>query len=334
MSNNIDHKPENNLPWELISGSFTGSLTAEEEVTLQQWLASSRKNLEEYDKIKRLWEDRVEDYPIYREADEESAWKSFSGKIKLNEPETEVSLRAGQRFFRNFVAIAAAVILLLGIGWLVFRVNSETYESTASSGERVVLKDGSTIVLEPYTKIEVASDYNRNYRNVVLISGEAYFDVIHDNEKPFIVRLGHTQVRDMGTSFRIRKGSREIHIDVISGKVEFSKPGSKESRLLVAGDKISYDVRKEQFGEITGGEGTGKLNFDNTPLSEAVRSIGQIYQKTIVIADKSISDRKLTAHLEGMDFSSVLEVICRTLHLEYSVKDGTYVISDKVKEQQ
>lgn len=333
MNNNMDPKSGNNFPWELISGSFTGSLTPGEHIKLQKWLSASQKNLDEYGKIKKLWEENLDDYSFYHDADENKSWNSFLSKIKQIDIKKEVISDKRNRFLPTLVAIAAGILFLIGIGWLLFRGGNEVYESTSMSGKKIVLKDGSLLVIKPGSKIEISSGFNRSNRVVLLVTGEAYFRIVHITDKPFIVNLGATQVRDLGTSFRIRKGNREINLDVISGKVEFRKTQGNDSRLLIAGSKITYDIHKDQFGEIqTIGKKPG-LSFDNTPLSEVVTSIQDVYHKKVVLEGKGISDRRLTANLDGMDFTKVMEVICRTLDLEYSVKNDSYIINDRQEEQ-
>ncbi len=73
----MNKSPKNDLPWELIAESLTGSLSAEEELQLQQWISSDAENKEKYLQIKELWKNGMEDYTFYQMANEEESWKAL-----------------------------------------------------------------------------------------------------------------------------------------------------------------------------------------------------------------------------------------------------------------
>lgn len=336
----MNNLSNNNVPWELITQSLTDTLTVEEEIQLQKWFSSDPANKEKYRHIQDLWKNGLEDYMAYKEADENKAWKALNVKLgRVDRDKSEIRTLK-ERFMnnkslRNLVAVAAVFLGLVVIGfWIVMSVRTPAvYETLANAEKKVVLKDGSSISLKPLTKIELARGFNKTNRTVIMIYGEAFFEVFHQKEKPFIVELGKTQVKDIGTSFTIRKGEKEISVAVISGKVEFIKLGTKETRALSAGNNITFNIQKESFGKIKTDKASGNfgaiLNFDNTPLSDAIVSIQEVYGKKIILDDEGIVNKKITAHLHGMPFNTVMDVICKSLGLEYSVHDNTYILKER-----
>lgn len=325
------------MPWELIGQSLTGSLTDEEKLQLQQWLSSADGNRQKYEQLKEMWINGMRDYMLYKEADEKKSWDLLRSKLNVGtaaEAETTmVDERSGKRSLHNILAVAAVFLGLVAIGIVLFLSDNRNtvYESFATEEKRVVLKDGSLVILKPRSKIEVSDEFDKSSRTINMVYGEAYFDVVHLNHKPFVVTLGETQVKDIGTSFTILKNDKEIKVAVESGKVEFSNLDTKEAKTLSAGSKLTYHVDSNNFGKIEKIEtrnGVNVLHFDNTPLSEAIFTIQKVYNTKITV-HKDIADRKLTAQLDGLPYDTVIKVVCKTLGLDYSIRDGQYILKDK-----
>ncbi len=83
--------------------------------------------------------------------------------------------------------------------------------------------------------------------------GEAWFDVVHNSNKSFIVELGSTQIRDIGTSFTIHKDLNTIDVAVSTGKIAFVKLSTKETKELNAGSAITFTMKSESFGNVKRG---------------------------------------------------------------------------------
>jgi len=340
----MDTSPKYNIPWELIAESLTGSLTVEEELQLTQWLLSDPDNNAKYLKIQELLENGMEDYQLYKMADGNEAWKSLHLKLQQGKPESkdtkviQGSYSVRPAFSRNMVAVAAVFLGLVGIGlWYILTKDSPViYETAFNEQKKVTLVDGSAITLEPLTKIEISKNYNKTSRTVIMTCGEAYFDVVHRTDKPFTVELGATQIKDIGTTFTIRKGEKKINITVTSGKVAFVKVSSKEGRELSAGSGVTFDVEHESFDEIKPVKSSmmdrQMMNFNDTPLADVVMVIQKVYGKKVVIGDHKTANKKITAQLDGVPYDTVMKVICKSLKLEYFINDSVYVLKEITRE--
>ena len=340
----MDNSPKNDLPWELIAESLTGNLSVEEELQLQQWISSSAENKERFMQIKELWNTGMEDYRFYQMANEEESWKALQSKMRKNNPDQKVTkviqgrFNQRQKFIRNLIAIAAVFIGFVGIGlWFVLPKNNPViYETALNEQMKVNLTDGSVITLLSKTKIRVPSSFNRSGRTIIMEAGEAGFDVIHNPRKSFIVELGSTQIKDIGTSFTIRKELNSIDVSVSAGKIAFVKLSTRETKELNAGSAITYDVQHESFGKIKAADSTKiarqLLSFKNTPLNEVIANIQRVYGKKIIIND-GIDNKTFTGQLDGMSFKGALKVICTTYGLEYEINDSIYILKAKTIEQ-
>jgi transmembrane sensor len=335
----MDHSPKYDIPWELITDSFTGGLSPEDEQRFNEWLSSDPDNGEKYARLRKLWEEGLEDYRFYQLADESTAWTNLSTKMKSEKTIVPDSVFKNRRnlFDRNLSGIAAGFLILTAIGYLVFfRNNNVVYKTAADERREIRLKDGSEVILKPQTRIKVAQDFNKTSRTIFIEEGEAAFDVSHQ-DKPFVVKAGPVRIEDLGTSFIIKKGDDLIHVEVSSGKVAFIINATDEKKELTAGTSITFSLSEKRFGDITNTK-TGQIiqnapmNFDNSPLSEVLASVEKIYGNRIGIADSAIGKKRLTADFNGVPFENVINIICRSLNLEFTVKDSTYLLNEKRKE--
>ena len=55
----------------------------------------------------------------------------------------------------------------------------------------------------------------------------------------------------------------------------------------------------------------------------------KVYDKTIKLENENIGHKKVTAHLDGIPYNTALDIVCKALDLEYTVKDGIYVLREK-----
>src|SRR5690606_22571909 len=99
------------------------------------------------------------------------------------------------------------------------------YNSTEVSkpGERksIQLPDGTKVMLNAGSTIHIAADFNATSRQLTLV-GEAFFDVVHNAEKPFIIHTGAMDIKVLGTVFNVRAypGDKTSETSLLKGSVE------------------------------------------------------------------------------------------------------------------
>lgn len=334
----MDTLPINDFPWELITESLTGNISAEGESELQKWFSDNSDNKKKFLQIREMWENGMEDYRYYRMANETEAWKALQLKMGTGHTEQKKHVLLPGKFVKRIpvlrsLAIAAAFIGVVGLIWFVLNRNTpEIYVTAINEQKKITLLDGTVITLQQQTSIEVPHRYNKSGRTIIMASGEAEFDVLHQADKPFTVELGTTRIKDIGTRFFIHKEDKLIHVAVTSGKVAFELIDTKESREVSAGAAITFDVQSRRFGSINAIESSKAfeklLVFESTPLSEVIISIQRVYGRRVVISD-SIANMNFTAKLYGMSYDNAIQVICKSLDLEYSGRDSIYTLRAK-----
>ncbi|MBN8850916.1 MAG: FecR domain-containing protein [Sphingobacteriales bacterium] len=336
--------PYNDLPWDLIVSALQGVLSAEEETQFQQWLALSSDNRSTYERLQRMWGEEMADYQFYQQADEGGAWKelrSRMGELALPEgagvlPEEEVETRLGAISGRaaqgkgrilamKWAAVAAALLLLAGAEWWYVSRKGEQYMTAANETKRIPLPDGSMVVLNEHTQLRVESDYNKTDRKLVLVSGEARFDVVHNPERPFVVDMGDVSVKDIGTGFTIDRTADSIKVIVSEGRIAFVRHETGETHEIGAGQAVSFYAAEHKFGSVSNRDDL--LRFDDKPLSDVIAALERTSGKKIVLSDTTMGQKKLTVHLGGESFEDAIKTICASLNLEYSVVNGEYVLT-------
>jgi transmembrane sensor len=152
---------------------------------------------------------------------------------------SEVEAARGNWFRRRrWLAITASVgvIAILGGILAMLELSAPVYSTAFGEQRSIQFEDGSTVELNSRSKIRVK--YSKQERDVELTEGQALFHVAHDAHRPFIVAVGATRVRALGTQFDVYKKSSGTVVTVVEGRVAvYSAP----QNLL---SENSGDVRK------------------------------------------------------------------------------------------
>lgn len=330
---------EHTIPWDLIIPALQGSLNPEEEAQLQLWISSNPGNQELFNQLKKTWNEELNDYAIYREADENIAWDAL--RIKLEEQRNEgrenatvITGNFNRRRINLIRWTSVAAIFVLTVGaffWYMTNRSGDIYQTGNNERQTVSLPDGSSILLYPETRIDIPKDYNKSNRVVTLKNGEAFFEVKHDERIPFIVEMGTANVKDIGTSFVIQKSKDSIKVSVTSGEVAFTNNLNNETRELSAGMSLKFQPGKRNSAPtilIDSAKITNHslLYFENMPLSEVILKLQEVYNKKIVLLDVDIAQKRFKADLEGQSFETAIDILCKSLNIKYFAENGVYYL--------
>ena len=145
---------------------------------------------------------------------------------------------------RRVPALAVAAVLAVGVaigvaGWML-RSSSETYATARGEQKRVMLADGSVMMLDTQTAVEVSMEPHR--RSVELLHGRAHFEVAKDKTRPFAVRFGDRSVVAVGTEFDIVRDGERASVLLTHGKVLLESAAGP--RMMSPGERFSFDKEK------------------------------------------------------------------------------------------
>lgn len=211
------------------------------------------------------------------------------------------------------VAAAAVVALVAGGAYLYLQQVGPVVGSYASeTGKRreLVLDDGTKVVLNIGS--EIATSYSRNQRDVVLVRGEANFDVAHDKARPFVVRAGEGSVTALGTRFQVRRDEQRVLITLLHGSIRVRTPRGSQTLLpdeqaILSGSGAITVASIDPAGAL--GWMEGRLRFRDTPLSEVVFQANRYSDQKLLIADQSVSSIKLSGNFMAGDSASIASAV-------------------------
>lgn len=216
----------------------------------------------------------------------DAEWKRLSqASVAFKTSDKKVMKMPGVFWKKGFISVAAALLFLLTFTFigllLVNRSNvndaASTIVKSASSGQKisVTLADGTKVKLNSDSEIQYPAKFTGDAREVVL-KGEAFFDVAHNESLPFRVRTSDVTVMVLGTSFNVNAypESADTQVALEKGKVKVNIKGNEEiflnpnEMLRVNRDDHSHQIQLYDPDETTGWRDgwvyIGKANFRNT----------------------------------------------------------------------
>ena len=242
--------------------------------------------------------------------------------------------------WRGWGLRAAAVIAFVLGGAVLFRaVRSGSPSSAETSWARTIttavgqrdstmLPDGSRVLLGPGSELRIASgfaDTKTAREREVSLRGEAFFDVVHDAARPFVVRAGGAVIRDVGTTFVVHSDAAEgVRVVVTSGAVQLSVAGAGDNGVVL---RPTDRATLEPAGRVTIDRGSatdadlawtrGQLVFRDAPIPQVVADLRRWYGIELRPADSSLAGRHYNGAFSGRESR---QEILRSLLLAFDAK--------------
>lgn len=235
---------------------------------------------------------------------------------------------------RSVLAAAAAVIaviLTIGIFFQYGRLSKKEIASNNISHQKknhsnlqqeenrlIFLPDGSKVILNSGSRLNYPSSFDGAKSREVFLEGQAFFDVMHNETKPFIVHTGRLKTIVLGTAFNIKAlpDDKEITVTVTRGKVKV-KDASRVLGIITPNQEIRYNRQKETAVMKTVNNDhyldwkDEKLLFDNVTVSEAAKMLEEKYKVTIIINDESVNSQRFTTTFpRDINLDQALKSIC------------------------
>jgi transmembrane sensor len=221
-------------------------------------------------------------------------------------------------------------------------------EVVTAMGERssLTLSDGSRITVLAGSRLTIPGDLGRGGRRQVWLEGEAFFDVVHDSLRPFVVHTRHGVAEDLGTEFvvstypemsgmrlAVREGLvalRSATDTAPAAKATFPPPPADTIALLGPGDvaRVSRDgaVAVARHQDVGGffAAAEGVLALQAVPLRDAIPRIERWYAITIAVPDRALLARRVTGTFREESAESALGSVAMALEAR-AVWTGTRV---------
>ncbi|THV20223.1 FecR family protein [Peteryoungia ipomoeae] len=236
---------------------------AEVDRQWQAWMQRSDMHVAAWTRICRTWAALGEQPPLI--------------KARLVQPEGNA-----RRTPRRRPYVATATLLIAGLAAVIFgpalRMRLEAdFRTSAGETEVVTLADGSRVTLAPETAI--AEGFDPALRRIKLLSGEAYFEVTRDPQRPFTVEASNASVRVLGTAFGVRETQEGTRVELASGSISLTPGRAEDAIPLSPGDVVTVakGSGEVKHGRIDPGEialwREGKLSVSDETLGDVVALI-------------------------------------------------------------
>jgi transmembrane sensor len=279
----------------------------------EAWLAADPKNRTAYDSIERSWaglgEAVVDDRIL------EMRREARSAPQKRRSPwRPPLSIAAS-----ILVVVTVAVGILIRYSPLTAQRDATDYVTQVGERSTITLPDGSTVVLNTASRIQVAFD--EQTRRVQLLAGQAWFEVAKNQPRPFVVEAGDRIVTAHGTAFDVRIEDHDrVQVTLIEGRVSVETntrtgagPTVHEHEDLLPGDQLTVTAarpgvkRKTDVAKATSWR-EGQIIFDDDTLETAVAEVNRYSPKKIILDPRLANLRMSGVFIAGRSDSFVQTV--------------------------
>ena len=265
----------------------------------------------------------------------------------------------------RITAAAACLLIIAGLGYYYISVgttqpslSAQVYLTKSAEKKSLVLPDGSKVILNAESNIAIPADFGNKDRRVIL-DGEAFFDVTHDAEKPFIVQTSRMDVKVLGTAFNVKAyhADATYETSLIRGSIQLSlkkehttvmlRPNEKyvlrekdENKPVVLPETIAVKNRnytnegllpvkidKKDTSIVEVSWTDNKLAFADEPFEEVAKKLERWYGVSIKITDPEIAGIPYTASFRNEDIMNVLAALQFSKPFTFKKENNEIIIS-------
>ncbi len=306
---------------------------------LSDWISKSKENARYFARVKDLWESSLAN--AAQIADSENEWKRFR-TIVLSEKNPNPS---SIKIWKTFIRVAAVLLIGIFIGKfvdLILEVPQPIYcTAIAPEGSisNVILPDSTIIYLNAGSKIKYPVNPEVKQREVYL-SGEAWFNVSKNPQKPFIVHTDYFNVNVLGTEFNVKAYDEDLDVVATleegsilitsSNKIKIKKNINLKPREQMVFNKNTKSVLiKEVDPKIYSSWKDNKLTFLKMSLKELVILLERKYGVDIKVLNPEILDYHYSGTIKNETIIEILNLIEHTIPIQYEIDDQQIIIKKK-----
>jgi transmembrane sensor len=329
----------------LISLYLSNHASESQKQELEQWINASEANREVFEHIKKIWSEPAEvkvDSFIKKKRD--AIWAAGTGEKKIKKPAASVV------DINYWSKIAATFLIVFMSSWLVYQLTIPNKffklavvsdaiaiikkENPAGQKSMHILPDGTQVWLNAESSLTFPEIFSDSLR-LVKLTGEAYFEVAHNANKPFIVEAHGTRTEALGTAFNIQAYPEDerVKVALLEGKVRVQDLSKAQTSILSPGEELFVSNDGAEFTihqfdyEKTFGWKQGILIFDGVDFETFCKIIEKWYGVTVKVKGAPKTDWNIRARYKSENLKEVvLRDISFNKNFKFELRDKELLI--------
>ncbi len=279
-----------------------------------------------------MWEESISKPPFLHHTEQEKYKQE--ARILLHKIEKK------QFRFRKQVwgAIACIIILLISIISIKeYKISEHKHilftEISTSFGEKkeYILPDGSKVLLNACSTIKFPQQFQGKNREIEL-NGEAYFEIVHDKKKKFLIKTDNFIVKVLGTKFNVKSYTEQetALVSVKSGKVEVELP--QASMKLTANEQVQIQangnefIKKKEDNSRTLAWIQSKLYYQNATIYDITKDLEHYYNCQFKYSENQSFNNRISGQHDNKSLEAVLQSIEYITGIKYKIEGDTILL--------
>lgn len=365
----MQQQSANNKIWFLMSRSLSGEASMEEMQLLQQLLRHDAALQQQYELMKGMWfaNDKTDDGAQSEQETQNISHILKMARIEAANKKVNPILTHQHRRKYYYSVSAAALLLITTVGIWMFnkettttkKANVQTLVAENGSRTRTILPDGSTVWLNAGSHISFNQNFTDTLREVTL-DGEAYFDVVKQPQRPFIVHVSGYNIRVLGTAFNVKSYATDktVETTLLRGLVQVTKQGATNEKpifihpnekliveKIAANNELNLpynskpvaattnkdfiikdlDATQSEKEKIETAWVYNRLEFKGDNFEELAKKLERWYNITIVFKDDTVKQLNFYGSFETETAQQAFEALKAAARFNYSINNNQTV---------
>ncbi|MFN3554606.1 MAG: FecR family protein [Bacteroidales bacterium] len=320
---------------QLIARYLAGEMNFAEASSFRDFMGRNPDKKQAFEEIAGHWH-AIELSPMLPDTDH--AWEKLSTRLETA-PQPQ---HAATRTLPQYLKWAAGWLLLVALAtwiymnWLDRQTHGELYSiQTYDDNVTLVhtLEDGTVIYLGNSTLVSYPPVFEPGSRQVNL-EGEAFFDVAHNPQQPFVIQTQQARIEVLGTSFNLKttaQGALELFVE--TGRVKVSaREGMRKSMIAEAGELLILHENSFSKSPFQGQYNTtwrrNHMHFKDEKLAVILHVLNLNHNTSFILDNPDLEQRRLTVTFFNHSPDTMAQLIALSLDIRYEkLSDTSYIFS-------
>lgn len=313
----------------LLSRILTGEASSAEKDEFYHKLGDSKEEEELFYEVKSLWLRTSQSKTI---VDVDSEFENLWKKINLPAKKTTFSIA------KRILQYAAIALFILGIGGLsgyflskssveVADMGVQKYTATKGSVSTIEFADGTKVWLNSGSELTYRED-RKNKQRLAELHGEAFFEVKHRADFPFMIKANEIVVRDLGTTFNIKAYAEDksVETSLIEGEADILSEKGNSLVALKPGESAIYNTENKKMeiksiaNNVLSAWREGKFVIRDQRLEDIFKELSRWYDVEFQFENQDLRDYKYTGNIKKSTTAQhVMKMLKLTANFKYKI---------------